>query len=268
MGDRAYGEGRYAQALAEYRAALSGNPGGRVRAKAGSAALHTGNLEQAMRLYLELAADDPTRADEAAEGLETVVRAAERAGKGDVVREGVTGLRAIAPDRVTGRYAVLLAQQQGLESATLAALIPAAIAGAGDAATIDSLLGVYGDALKTTAGCGQAVFPYRAAVRRATDSSVRARARNGLAGCALLLGRKAQGAGSLEEAALWFAEAARVDSTSPTGREALVRYGDARALQGDTIAAALAFQAVVSAGQADSLAQVAAARLQALGHSR
>jgi hypothetical protein len=46
-GDQAYGSGGYAQALAEYRAALAKSPDSRVWAKAGAAALHTGDLDVA-----------------------------------------------------------------------------------------------------------------------------------------------------------------------------------------------------------------------------
>ena len=58
------------EALAEYRQGVEKDPDARVWAKAGAAALHTGNLDVASDAYLRLAAEDPTRAEEAAEGLE------------------------------------------------------------------------------------------------------------------------------------------------------------------------------------------------------
>jgi hypothetical protein len=58
-----------------------------------------------------------------------------------------------------------------------------------------------------------------------------------------------------------------VDSTTPTGRRALLRYAATRLAQGDTLAAALAFQTVVSGGTVDSMGEAAAARLSALGLS-
>jgi hypothetical protein len=79
------------------------------------------------------------------------------------------------------------------------------------------------------------------------------------------LGERADSAGRLEDAALWFAESARVDSTTPTGRRALLRYGAARLVQGDTLAAALAFQTVVSGDRTDSMGVAAAERLTTLG---
>jgi hypothetical protein len=265
--DLAYGQQRYQDALTEYRGLLRGKPAARVWAKAGAAALHTGNLSEAADAYLQLAGEDPTRTEEAAEGLETVARAAEREGNSPVLERAVHSLLTIAPHRVKGRYALVLARQQGLEPSELAELLPGAIAATGGSESIDSLLTVYGGALRESAGCGQALLPFRAALRRAGDSVSRERARRGVAGCAFTLGQRAVSAGNQNDAALWFAEAARVDSTSMTGREALLRYGEIRAAQGDTVSAAVAFQAVASDSAPDSLSRVARDRLAAVGFS-
>ena len=264
LGDRAYAEGRWNEALAEYGMLPKVRRSAGVLAKTGAAALHAGELRRAAEAYAGLADEDPTRVLEAAEGLEGVARAAERAGNADVLREVVAGLEAIAPDRPTGRYALLLLQQPGLEMTEAAALLPEALAAATTAAAVDSLLTAYGRALQSTAGCGQALLPYRAVLRRSRDSGVRAPAGRGVADCAFALGARADSAGRLQDAALWFAESARVDSTTPTGRRALLRYAGARLTQGDTLAAALAFQAVVSGGAADSTGEAAASRLAAL----
>lgn len=266
-GDRAYAQGRYADALGEYRALLGGKPGAPLWAKVGAAALHANELREAAEAYLRLAGDDPTRADEAAEGLEAVARAAERAGNGDVLREVVTGLQAIAPERATGRYALILALQPDPDTAELVALLPGALAAASAPETVDSLLALYGRALHATVGCGQALLQYRAVLRRSQDSSMRIPASRGAADCAYTLGARADSSGRLDDAALWFAESARVDSTTPTGRRALLRYAGTRLAQGDTLAAALAFQTVVSGGTADSMGQAAATRLTGLGLS-
>ena len=87
VGDQAYSEGRYPDALAEYRVLAKGKPRARLWAKLGAAAFHAGELRESADAYLRLAGEDPTRADEAAEGLEGVARAAERAGNADVLRE-------------------------------------------------------------------------------------------------------------------------------------------------------------------------------------
>jgi tetratricopeptide (TPR) repeat protein len=263
-GDLAYGEGRFADALAEYRSVLGRKADARLWAKAAAAALHAGDLRQAAGGYLRLAGDDPTRTREAAEGLESVARAAERAGNAGALRDAVVGLEAIAPDQVMGRYAILLAREAGSDKAALVAVLPSAIASATESGVVDSLLTVYGAALKESAGCSQALLPFRTVLRRSPDSLVAARARAGVAECALALGQRAQGAGNVRDAALWFAESARMDSTSVTGRRALLGYGEARAQEGDTLAAVLAFRAAANVSSPDSVSQAAAARLAAL----
>jgi hypothetical protein len=265
LGDAAYGEARYADALAQYRVLARGKPRSRVWAKLGAAALHAGELRESADAYLRLAGDDPTRLDEAAEGLESVARAAERAGNVEVLREVVTGLQAVAPTRTTAAYALVLAQRTDADAAELVALLPAALAAASAPETVDSLLTRYAGALEATAGCGQALLLYRAVLRRTQDSAMRAPARRGAGSCAYRLGLRADSAGRAEDATLWFAEAARVDSTTATGRRALMRYAEARLGQGDTLAAVLAFQAVSAAGAADSMGEAAAGRLAALG---
>ncbi len=264
LGDEAYGQGQYAEALAQYTSVLGAKPDARVWAKAGAAALHGGEFDKATDAYLRLAADDPTRAPEAAEGLEAVARAAERNGDSAPLQHALSGLQAIAPERITGRYAVLLAARPGLGNSELVALLPGAIAAA-EPTAVDSLLTLYGSALEATAGCGQALLQFRAVLRRSGDSTVRARASTGVAGCAYALGERADSQGKQLDAALWFAEAARADSVSPVGRTASLRSAEARLALGDTIAAAIGFQSVVSAGNTDSAGQVAAERLGALG---
>ncbi|HUR93608.1 MAG TPA: hypothetical protein VMY76_03430 [Gemmatimonadales bacterium] len=265
LADQAYAEGRFPEALTAYRSLVRGKPSDVPWAKLAAAALHAGELRESADAYLRLAGDSPARADEAAEGLEGVARAAERAGNVDVLREVVSGLQAMAPGRSSARYALVLAQRPDADTAELVALLPAALAAATAPESVDSLLMLYGRALEATAGCGQALLQYRAVLRRSQDSAVRAPARQGAGDCAYTLGARADSAGRLEDAALWFAESARVDSTSSTGRRALLRYAEARLRQGDTLAAALAWQTIVSAGPADSMGGVAVGRLADLG---
>jgi tetratricopeptide (TPR) repeat protein len=268
LGDQAYGQARYDEALTEYRTVLGSHPDARIWAKAGAAALRAGDLRQASAAYVRLATADPTRAEEAAEGLETVARAAEHAADSASLGPALAGLRVVAPGRMTGHYAVLLAERSGADSADLAALLPDAMAAAGDPATVDSLLTLYGAALRATAGCGQALLQFRTILRRTQDNGVRARAKASAAACAYTLGVRAESAGHTEDAALWFAEAARMDSSTVTGRRSLLRYGEARLTQGDTLVAALAFQAATPAGGTDSIGEAATARLHALGMTR
>jgi tetratricopeptide (TPR) repeat protein len=264
-GDQAYGEGRYAEALSEYRAAVARNPDARLLAKAGAAALRTGTLEVASDSYLRLAAEDPTRAEEAAEGLEAVARAADRAGDVKRLESAVIGLGMIAPNRPTGRYVLELIRRPGAQPADLVTVLPAAIAAAPDAETVDSLLVVYAAALRETSGCDQALPLFQATLRRTRIPVLRTRAEDGSAACSLALGFRAQAEGKVEDAALWFAAAIRVDSSTPVGRRALVGYGDAQLHMGDTIAGAMAFQAVASdLVQSDSTSRMARDRLEEL----
>ena len=265
LGDQAYGQSRYAQALAEYRQALAEDPDARIWAKAGAAALRTGDLEVASDAYLRLAAEDPTRVEEAAEGLESVARAAERAGDGKRLQTAVVGLGAIAPDRSIGRYALELIRRPGAEATDLVAVLPGAIAVAPDPETVDSLLVVYGAALRETTGCGEALPVFQAGLRRTKVAAVRARAEEGVAACSLWLGLRSEAGGMAEDAALWFAAAIRVDSNTTVGRRALVGYGDARLRLGDTLGGAMAYQTVVAdAVQTDSIYRMALDRLAAL----
>lgn len=265
LGDQAYGESRYAQALAEYRRVLAEDPDARVWAKAGAAALRTGNLEVASDAYLKLAAEDPTRAEEAAEGLEFVARAAERAGDGRRLQVAVVGLGAIAPDRSIGRYALELIRRPGADATDLVAVLPGAIAVAPDPETVDSLLVVYGAALRETAGCGEALGVFQAGLRRTKVAALRNRAEEGVAACSLWVGLRSAAMGKPDDAALWFAAAIRIDSNTTVGRRALVGYGDARLRLGDTLDGMLAYQTVVSdASQSDSTHQMALDRLAEL----
>ena len=264
-GDQAYGEGRYAQALLEYQQVLADDPDARIWAKAGAAALRTGNLEVASDAYLRLAAEDPTRAEEAAEGLESVARAAERAGDAKRLQAAVVGMSAIAPDRSIGRYALELIRRPGAEATDLVAVLPGAIAVAPDPETVDSLLVVYGGALRETSGCAEALGAYQAGLRRTKLASLRSRAEEGVAACSLWMGLRSEALGEADNAALWFAAAIRIDSSTTVGRRALVGYGDARLRLGDTLGGALAFQTVVSDGiQSDSIQLMANDRLENL----
>jgi tetratricopeptide (TPR) repeat protein len=264
-GDTAYGETRYTDALAEYRTAVGKDPDARLWAKVGAAALRTGNLEVASEAYLKLAAEDPTRADEAAEGLEAVARAADRNKDGRRLESALIGLGMIAPNRSIGRYALAVVRRPGADANNLLAVLPAAIAAAPDAETVDSLLAVYAAALQETSGCDQALPLFQAAARRTKAVALRDRVGEGVATCSLAMGIRAEAEGRTEDAALWFAAAIRVDSSTAVGRRALVGYGDARIRQGDTLAATLAYEAVASDMiQSDSTGVMARDRLEEL----
>lgn len=260
-GDRAYAAARYDEALAAYRTSAGDNGPGRVWAKAGAAGLHAGRLGDAADAWRRLAADDPTRLDEAADGLEAVAREADRRNDARALHDAVVALREVAPERPIGRHALALTRRAALTGGEALALLPAAMSAAPDAGTVDSLLAAYAAALQATAGCEQAAPAYRAALRRTRSSILRGRAGGELATCALNLGLVALGAGRAEDAERWLVQAVQVDSVSWVGRRALIALGDARVGQGDILAAAIAYQTAADAGATDSLGRLARERL-------
>ena len=171
-----------------------------------------------------------------------MARAAERAGDAKRLEAAVVGLGAIAPDRSVGRYALTLIRRPGAEATDLVAVLPGAIAVAPDAETVDSLL----DGVRHRAAGDRRLRPGPSRFSgggpgEPNQEALRLRAEEGVAGCSLALGLRAEAGGKLQDAALWFAAAIRIDSNTTVGRRALVGYGDARLKLGDTIAGALAY---------------------------
>jgi tetratricopeptide (TPR) repeat protein len=269
LGDAAYGRQSFEEALAEYRAALKTAPSADLEAKLGQTAIHTNNFRDAAQSYRTLALEDPARVEEAATGLERVARTADHAGDAVGLREAVSALRGVEPDRFVGRYALGLARSGKLPAQEALLILPAAIAAAPDAGAVDSMLAQYGAALQETTACEAAARMYRAANRRTRDPKLRARVSAGLAACAIQLGQEALAVNQPDVAARWFGEGAAVDSTSDTGRRALVGLGDARVAQGDILGAAMAYQAAIGdESTADTIAQMAAHKLNALGSAQ
>lgn len=172
IGDDAYGEGRFQEALAAYQTAVKSDPAARIWAKIGAAALRVDSLGAAADAYLRVSGEDPTRTEEAAEGLEIVARSAEHSGNIPALQAAVAGLEAVAPERLAGRFTLALARRPESDPADLVALLPGAIAAASDPRTVDSLLAAYAVALRETAGCGTALPVYRAVVRRSHEQSL------------------------------------------------------------------------------------------------
>jgi hypothetical protein len=139
LGDRAYREERFADAVSEFRAAQKSGMRDRVWAKLGAAALRDRSLAVAIEAYSALAAADPSRAAEAAAGLERVAHLAERGGGADQVHlaGAVRALRIVAPGRPLGRFALAA---DGLPAAEALGALPAALASASNSRTVDSLL--------------------------------------------------------------------------------------------------------------------------------
>ena len=271
LGDRAYTIGQFTDALVEYRLALrqrtAPNPG--LRAKAGAAALRAGDLTAAADEYQALEREGgASRATEAADGLERVARAAADADDRDALAAALLALRRVDAGRVLGSLALELAVAVSGEGRRGEAMrvLPYAAAGASDARRQDSLLYAYGIALSQAGQCAEAIAVFEGVTRRHREGTVVAPARRALERCALQLGREALGAGQPDQAEQWFRMAAAGAEEDQVHRAAYIGLGDALVARGDLVAAAEAFQRSLSGAEAgDSLAQVAADRLNALG---
>ena len=267
LGDRAYRDGGFAIAIAEYRAALRSGASAQVWAKLGSAALRDHQLGTAVEAFTALRNEDPSRATEAAIGLERVAESAERGGASDVIHlaAAVRALRAM-PGRPLGRWALTPNAELGPTEAIGA--LPAMLASAPSARVVDSLLVLYGEAQRTTTACEAAIRTYRTVLRRNPLAPQRAAAGVGLGACGLRLGLDALGSSQGDLAERWLESAIQVVPSSPVGWRAEIGLGDARLLQGDVLGAALAYQGVLSVKAIpDSLRSLARAKLDSLGSS-
>lgn len=266
LGDRAYREGRFVAAVAEYQAAAKSRGGARVYAKLGSAALHTRELSVAIDAFGALQEADPSRAAEAAVGLERAAYFAARGGPSQLsyLAAAVRALRTVAPGRPLGRFA--LVSTKGLDPAEALGALPAALASASGSRSVDSLLVAYGEAQRVTTACEAATRTFGAVLRRTRDGGLRRTASQGIGACALRLGLDALAGEQAEAAERWFESALGAAPASPFGWRAAIGLGDARMLQGDLLGAALAYQSVLSAATVpDTLLKLATDKLNALG---
>jgi tetratricopeptide (TPR) repeat protein len=267
LGDEHYREGRYPQALAEYRAAWPETTSPEAWGKLGAAALGAGDFATAVEAFEQLGLADPTRRQEAARGLERVIRAASRpGGRSAVAASAIVALRRVAPERPLARQVLGSTGLAELGREEALQVLPAALGSADRSGEVDRLLLEYARALETTTACEAAVEAYRTILRRGGGPRLRAEARGGLGGCALRLGLDALAADQAAVAEEWFTTAIAVDTAGPVGLRARLGLGEARLKQGDVLGAAIWYQSVLAMAQApDSLRQLAAARLNALG---
>ncbi len=251
LGDRDYAAGAYADALAEYRLGLRANAGSAsLHAKTAAAALRLGDYTLAAAEYRELAAADRSRADEAADGLERVVRAALDGDDRLALAAALTALREVAPSRPLGRYARLVALDAVDRGDTAAALafLPVAIAAAGDGRIADSLLYLYGMATLRVGDCSTAVAVFEGVLRRQRVPNVVDQARAGVGQCALVQVATAPG----------------VDTD--VARAGHLGLGDVALAQGDVGAAIDHYQqALVGGTPGDSITVKAREKLNTLG---
>ena len=265
LGDQAYAEERFAEALTQYQRATAEAASADLWAKLGSAALRLPDYRVAAEAYRELAATDALRVPEAVQGLDRAARAAERAGDYASLQTVLLALQAIAPEWGNGRYALSVMRNVSTSPQTRLALLPAAAAAASDQRTADSLLGGYADALREDENCEKGIQVYRSVMRRSESAALESDLVNGRAACAYALGLE-----HLPEepwaAEGWFLEAVDTGSEDDIGRLALIGLGESRAGQGDLIGAALAYQAAISGSteEPDSITRRAMDMLNAI----
>lgn len=269
LGDRAYAAGSYADALAEYQLGRKANAGSAtLLAKVAAAAMHAEDYELAAEAYRSLARRDRSRADEAADGLERVARAALAANDRTALASALTGLREVAPRRPLGRYVVLAALDavdRG-DTAEATALLPVAAASAVDAARADSLLFVYGMTLVRVKDCSTAVRVFEGVIRRQRAPVVVESAREGLGLCALVEGQLALEHGRPADAEGWFRRATAPGASPDVVRAAFLGLGDVRLAQGDVAGALESYQQALAGGTpGDTISQRAQEKLNALG---
>jgi tetratricopeptide (TPR) repeat protein len=271
LGDREYAAAAYADALAEYQLGLrAGARGANLHDKAAAAALHTGELSIAAEQFRLLAQRDPSRADEAADGLERVAQAAAAANDRGALADALRGLREVAPSRPLGAYARIVALDAAAAGNTRAALayLPTAIAAAPDARVADSLLFVYGEAAALARDCSTAMEVFEGILRRQRQPVVLDAAREDEARCALALGQTALAAGRPVDAEAWLRRAVIPGATVEVIRGASLGLGDVALARGDVVAAVDYYQQVLAAGlPGDSLAQRAQEKLNAVGRA-
>ncbi len=271
LGDRAYTNRYFAEALAEYRWALRQRANPTLRVKAGAAALRAGNLVAAVEEYRALAeAGGEPRATEAADGLERVARAAAENDDRAALSAALLGLREISAARALGRFAEELARTLGAEARSVEGLnvLPYAAAGAPDARHGDSLMYVYGAGLARLGRCDQAVVVLEGLLRRRREPAVLRVADRDFATCALQMGQRSLDSGLPQGAEEWFRKAATRTEQDELARAAYIGLGDVMFARGDFPGAAEAYQRAMTGAEAgDSLAQIAAERLNVVANA-
>ncbi len=269
LGDRSYAAGAYADALAEYQLGRRANAGSAtLLAKVAAAAMHTEDYDLAAESYRTLADRDRSRAEEAADGLDRVARAALAANDRTALASALTGLRQVAPRRPLGRYVVLAALDavDRSDTAEARALLPVAAASAVDAARADSLLFVYGMTLARVRECSTAVRVFEGVVRRQRAVVVVESAREGLGLCALVEGQIALEQKRPADAEGWFRRATAPGASPDVVRGAFLGLGDVRLAQGDIAGAMESYQQALAGGSpGDTISQRAQEKLNALG---
>jgi hypothetical protein len=258
LGDDAWHEGRWGDAVAAYRAA---GQSPRIEAKLADAALQGGMLFVSAQAWTALGTGDTSRAGEAASGLARVAEAAQHDGNDAALQAAVLGLRRIAPGWPPGRLALGVGTLAAMPPADAAELIPAVLAASSGRVSHDPLLVDLGVADRARGACSEAVPILEGVLRQSESASSKDSATTTLEWCDLGLGLQAMNAARPGDAERWFDHAARLDPQGLVGRRALVGFGDARASQGDSTGARVSWQQAAVHEPPDTIAQMALARL-------
>jgi hypothetical protein len=258
LGDDAWHDARWADAVADYRAA-GDSP--RLTAKLADAALEGRLLTVSAQAWTKLGTESPDRAPEAAAGLARVAASAQDAGDDAGLAQAITGLRQIAPGWPLQRLAARLGRVGDLQPAAAADVIPALLSSVSGREATEPLLLMLGRADRARGACDVAVPILEGVLRTTMNAFVRDSATTTLGWCELGLGLSALATQHRGDAERWFGRAMRRDSVGAVGRRARLGYGDARAVDGDSAAARLAWQTVASGVPQDSLTQLAFQRL-------
>ncbi len=253
LGDEAYVERRYDEALAEFQVALrQGSSGGDLRWKAAMAALNARELGEAVIQFRALADEDPPRRVIAADGLERVARAASLEGNRAALQAALDARRAVAPGRGLRTFALEVAVGLGEDLSPDEALSVAA--SAPDARLQDSLMYGYGVALARLNRCEEGIPVFESLLRRRRELSIQSDARVRASSCALGLGRREHNRGSPDEAEKWFCRTIELGNNNYAARVAYLGLGDVWFSRGDYMGAREAFQkARAGASPTDSI---------------
>jgi tetratricopeptide (TPR) repeat protein len=257
LGDRAYVERRYGEALSEFQLALrQGSSGGTLRQKAGMAALNARDLSEAAVQFRALAEEDADQLLVAADGLERVARAANLEGNRPALQAALDGLMVVDPGRALGSFAREMAAGLGenASSSEAIAVLPFAAAAAPDARSQDSLMYEYAVALADLRRCEEGIPVFETLLRRNRVPSVREEARRRATTCALDLGRRELNAGANDEAEVWYCRAVELGENNYAARVAHLGLGNVWFSRGDYQGAREAYlRAMVGASPTDSL---------------